>query len=98
MLTASFKGEAKAVRDLLKHRCAYVDVCDSRGFTALHLASYCVHSDVVNILLDFGANVNQLTDDGLTPLTLAFLLYYANESQQAMEAVDDRDESKTSLD
>ena len=50
----------------------YVDVCDSRGLTALHFATYNVHINVVNILLDFGGNVNQLSDDGLTPLAIAF--------------------------
>jgi hypothetical protein len=37
---------------------------------------------VINTLLDFGANVNQLSDDGLTPLGLAFLLYYGNNPYQ----------------
>jgi ankyrin repeat protein len=66
------------------HHKAYVDVCDSRGLTALHFATYNVHINVVNVLLDFGANVNQLSDDGLTPLAIAFLLYYGNNSQQTM--------------
>jgi hypothetical protein len=65
-------------------RHAYVDVCDSRGLTALHFATYNVHINVVNILLDFGANVNQLSDDGLTPLAVAFLLYYGNDPQQTV--------------
>lgn len=57
----------------------YADVSDACGFTALHFATYTVNVPVVNLLLDFGANVNQLTDDGLTPLTIAFLLYYGND-------------------
>lgn len=61
------------------HRSVYVDVCDSHGFTALHFASYNVHIHVVNLLLDFGANVNQLTDDGLSALAIGFLLYYGND-------------------
>ncbi|CAF0917373.1 unnamed protein product [Rotaria sordida] len=72
----SFNGQEKDVRNLLMQRLAYVDVCDSHGLTALHFATYNVHINVVNVLLDFGANVNQLSDDGLTPLALAFLLYY----------------------
>ncbi len=39
---------------------------------------------MVNVLLDFGANVNQLSDDGLTSLAIAFLLYYGNNPQQTV--------------
>lgn len=59
-------------------RLVYVDVCDSNGFTALHFATYNAHINIINLLLDFGANINQLSDDSLTPLALAFLLYYGN--------------------
>lgn len=65
-------------------RRVYVDVCDSRGLTALHFATYNVHINVVNVLLDFGANVNQLSDDGLTALSIAFLLYYGNNPEQTI--------------
>jgi hypothetical protein len=84
LLELAFNGQNKAVRDILLHRHAYVDVCDSRGLTALHFATYNVHINVVNVLLDFGANVNQLSDDGLTPLSIAFLLYYGNDPLQTM--------------
>ena len=80
----AFHGQAKQVRDLLMRHQAYVDVCDSRGLTALHFATYNVHINVVNVLLDFGANVNQLSDDGLTSLSIAFLLYYGNNPQQTV--------------
>ena len=80
----AFNGQTKAVRDLLMRRQAYVDVCDSRGLAALHFATYNVHLNVVNVLLDFGANVNQLSDNGLTSLAIAFLLYYGNNPQQTI--------------
>ncbi|CAF4606065.1 unnamed protein product [Rotaria sp. Silwood1] len=80
----SFNGQEKDVRNLLMQRLAYVDVCDSHGLTSLHFATYNAHISVVNVLLDFGANVNQLSDDGLTPLALAFLLYYGNDPQQTI--------------
>ncbi|CAF2382899.1 unnamed protein product [Rotaria sp. Silwood2] len=80
----SFNGKEKDVRSLLMQQHVYVDVCDSHGLTALHFATYNAHINVVNVLLDFGANVNQLSDDGLTPLALAFLLYYGNDPQQTI--------------
>lgn len=92
LFESAFNGQTKTVRDLLTQRQVYVDVCDSRGLTALHFATYNVHIDVVNLLLDFGANVNQVSDDGLTSLTIACLLYYGNDPQQtintALEHVD----------
>lgn len=100
LFESAFNGDTKTVRDLLMHRQVYVDVCDSRGLTALHFATYNAHINVVNLLLDFGANVNQFTDDGLTSLAIAFLLYYGNDSRQtiniALEHVDpSRSISKT---
>lgn len=66
------------------HSPTYVDVCDSRGLTALHFATHNLHFETINCLLDFGANVNQLTDDGLTPLAIAFLFYYGNDPQETI--------------
>jgi hypothetical protein len=80
----SYYGHEKDVRHLLMQRLVYVDVCDSQGLTALHLSTYNLHINIINILLDFGANVNQLSDDGLTSLAIAFLLYYGNDHQQTI--------------
>ena len=80
----SYYGDQKDVRHLLMQRLAYVDVCDSQGLTALHFASYNLHINIINILLDFGANINQLSDDGLTPLAIVFLLYYGNDHQETI--------------
>lgn len=78
----SFNGDENQVRDILMERSVYVDVCDCHGLTSLHFSVYNGHIKVLNTLLDFGANVNQLSDDGLTALSLAFLLYYGNNPQQ----------------
>ena len=75
----SFHGDTKAVRELLMRRAVYIDVCDSHGFTALHFTTYNVHIHVVNLLLDFGVNVNQVTDHSLSALAIAFLVHYGND-------------------
>lgn len=88
----SYHGYEKDVRHLLMQRLVYVDVCDSQGLTALHFATYNLHINIINTLLDFGGNVNQVSDDALTPLMLAFLLYYGNDHRHtrnlALEHID----------
>jgi ankyrin repeat protein len=43
----------------------------SDGFTSLHHAISCGSDDVARLLIEKGANVNALADDGTTPLILA---------------------------
>ena len=92
LLELAYRGQEKDLYHLLMHHSAYVDVCDARGLTALHFASYNVHLNVINVLLNFGANVNQLSDDGLTALTLASLLYFGTDPEQTLNlALEHRD-------
>ncbi|UJR35015.1 hypothetical protein I4U23_027791 [Adineta vaga] len=62
--------------------------------TALHFATYQLHLNILNTLLDFGANVNQLSDENLTPLMISCLLYYGNDYLQTINlALEHKDPS-----
>ncbi|TNN15204.1 Ankyrin repeat and MYND domain-containing protein [Schistosoma japonicum] len=80
-----FNGLYNEVKNLLQYKCntinsndIYIDpnVMDSHGQFGLLGAVLTWNMKLVNLLLDFGANINQLTDDGLTVFTICLLKYY----------------------
>jgi len=78
MLLAALKGDSASVAYLLQHMCVRPDVADTNGLTPLLAASVLCHEKVVNILLDNGADVNQLTDAGISPLVACHIHLYCN--------------------
>ncbi|CAN0234540.1 unnamed protein product [Lampetra fluviatilis] len=76
LLAAAARGDgARALGPPLTHP----DVADARGRTALHAAAVNCQEDTIHLLLDWGADVNALTDDGISPLLACLMLYYAQE-------------------
>ncbi|KAK4473333.1 hypothetical protein MN116_004495 [Schistosoma mekongi] len=73
-----FNGLYDEVKHLLHSNEIYIDpnVMDSHGQFGLLGAVLTWNMKLVNLLLDFGANINQLTDDGLTVFTICLLKYY----------------------
>jgi len=70
IIPACAKGNVKLVLSLLKQGHS-VDAGDALGWTALHEASNYGHVDIVNVLLDHGADINNRGGpccEGITPL------------------------------
>eukprot|EP00056_Hartaetosiga_gracilis_P021146 m.22926 g.22926 ORF g.22926 m.22926 type:complete len:317 (-) comp8913_c0_seq1:521-1471(-) len=69
---AALKGMVRVVK-VLAQRSGSIDAQNETGYTALQIASFKGFDDIVDVLLEAGANVNQqdLDQDGFTALHLA---------------------------
>uniref|UniRef100_A0A3P9IUU6 MYND-type domain-containing protein n=1 Tax=Oryzias latipes TaxID=8090 RepID=A0A3P9IUU6_ORYLA len=76
MIQHSFRGELQAVLQILQTGLVHPDVADSQGQTALIAATVNCHDDVIHLLLDQGADIDKLNDEGMSALAVCLLLYY----------------------
>ncbi|KAM9316449.1 ankyrin repeat and MYND domain-containing protein 1 [Gastrophryne carolinensis] len=79
LIVAAGHGDYEKVSTILRHDLAHVDVSDSSGLTALHAAAVNGHNNVINLLLDNGADVNKSNDEGLSALSLCLMLFYGSK-------------------
>ena len=63
-LAVAASGSLTALKQIVETGLVNVNVSDKTGFFALLAASVNCHVKVINFLLDNGANMNQLTDEG----------------------------------
>ncbi|XP_078310811.1 ankyrin repeat and MYND domain-containing protein 1-like isoform X2 [Crassostrea virginica] len=79
LIMAATEGDVKKVEDLLTSGKVHPDVADKNGHTALIGASVNWQTDVINVLLNNGANVNQLNDEGCSALSAGTIFFYPVE-------------------
>lgn len=72
LLAATRAGQASSAQGLIEGG-AQIDVRDNAGYLPLHHAAARGLTGIVNLLLDRGQSVDELTTDGLTSLQLAVL-------------------------
>ncbi|XP_048019884.1 ankyrin repeat and MYND domain-containing protein 1 isoform X1 [Megalobrama amblycephala] len=73
-------GECRNVYRILRDGKVHPDVSDAQGHTALIAATVHCHDDVIHMLLDSGADVNKLNDEGMSALAVCNVLYYPLQS------------------
>ena len=98
---AAREGDVNAVVDMLREGVP-VDCCDTVDQTALSCAVFFNHINVVNLLLESGANVNRQHRSGVTPLIVAAMMNYTNVMEVLLHHGADRsfvdEKGKTALD
>ncbi|XP_042568379.1 ankyrin repeat and MYND domain-containing protein 1 [Cyprinus carpio] len=82
LIKEASRGECRNVYRNLRDGQVHPDVSDALGHTALIAATVNCHDDVIHILLDSGADVNKLNDEGLSALAVCHVLYYPLQSLQ----------------
>ncbi|XP_070688383.1 ankyrin repeat and MYND domain-containing protein 1 [Pempheris klunzingeri] len=70
------RGELQAVSQILQTGLVHPDVADSQGHTALIAATINCHNDVIQLLLDLGADIDKLNCEGMSALAVCHVLYY----------------------
>mmetsp|Transcript_20580 Transcript_20580/g.23857 ORF Transcript_20580/g.23857 Transcript_20580/m.23857 type:complete len:473 (-) Transcript_20580:131-1549(-) len=65
---AAKSGDVKHLKEIIEKMNEYVNEKDSNGWTPLHEGARGGHKDVVQLLLEQGANINEKTYTGETPL------------------------------
>ncbi|KAM6962472.1 ankyrin repeat and MYND domain-containing protein 1 [Aplochiton taeniatus] len=69
-------GNRQGVYRMLRDGKVHPDVGDARGHTPLIAATVNCHNEVVHLLLDRGADINQLNCEGMSALAVSAVLYY----------------------
>jgi len=61
-------GDVQALKDIIEKKNDYLNKKDINGWTPLHEGARGGHEEVIQFLVEKGANINEVTDSGETPL------------------------------
>ncbi|KAM7387688.1 hypothetical protein PAMP_023910 [Pampus punctatissimus] len=86
LLQQASRGGLQVVSQLLQMGFVHPDVADSQGHTALIAASVNCHNNVIQLLLDMGADIDKLNCEGMSALAVCHVLYYPLQSLHATSA------------
>ncbi|XP_033937332.1 ankyrin repeat and MYND domain-containing protein 1 isoform X4 [Pseudochaenichthys georgianus] len=76
LIQHSSRGDLQAVSQVLQTGLVHPDVADSQGHTALIAATVNCHNDVIQLLLDMGADIDKINCEGMSALAVCHVLYY----------------------
>ncbi|XP_033894609.2 ankyrin repeat and MYND domain-containing protein 1 [Acipenser ruthenus] len=74
------QGNYQSIYRSLRDGLVHPDLSDASGNSTLMTAAVHGHNDVINILLDNGADVDKLNDEGMSVLSACHVLYYTPQS------------------
>ncbi|XP_061540142.1 ankyrin repeat and MYND domain-containing protein 1-like [Phycodurus eques] len=80
LIQQASRGEQQAVIKILLDGLIHLDVADSQGHTALIAAAVNCHDDLIQLLLDMGADIDKMNCEGLSALSVCHFLYYPFQS------------------
>ncbi|XP_057696152.1 ankyrin repeat and MYND domain-containing protein 1-like isoform X3 [Corythoichthys intestinalis] len=80
LIQQASRGGRKAVLNILLDGLVHPDVTDSQGNTALIAATRNCHDDIIQLLLDMGADIDKLNCEGMSALSVCHVLYYPFQS------------------
>ncbi|XP_071950807.1 ankyrin repeat and MYND domain-containing protein 1-like [Antedon mediterranea] len=79
LICSAASGNYESLTSLLSNNQVNVNVTDKNGQSALISAAVNMHGHIINYLLDKGADVNQLSDEGISALAACHMLFYPIE-------------------